>query len=105
MKLNSKKYIYFYISILNDFDLSIVEGFLILLIYSLSRQKGYCYASKKYLSKMMNMSEVSVFNLIKKLTTKKLLFKTGYTENKNSCYSLADSITSYIKKLKEINID
>ncbi len=63
------------------FKLSTSETLLIFLIYGLSRQKGYCYASKSALSKIMNVSQPTIFYNLKKLEDKGLIEKLGqYTQ-------------------------
>ncbi len=105
MSSKEKRYIYFYWSILKYFNLSPAEGLLILLIYSLSFKEGYCYASKKYLSNMMNVSEATIFSLINKLIKRLLLIKDGYSGNKTSCYNPTEKFLEYMKILKEVNLD
>lgn len=101
----SKKYIYFYISILKDFGISVTEGFLLLLINSLSRQSKTCYASKNYLAKILNVSESTIFFLINKLIKKGLLIKDGYSKHGTSQYKPSEEVAEYMEKLREIDLD
>jgi len=106
-KLNSKdkRYVYFYECILKDFDLSIAEGYLLLLIYSLSRTDDGCYASKKYLADRLNVSETTIFHLINNLVKKGLLIKIGFSGFRTSRYDPSFEVEEYIKKLKDVDIN
>lgn len=46
---------------------------LLLIISSLTAEKGYCYASNSYLAKLFQIDEVSVSRKIKKLERKKYI--------------------------------
>lgn len=70
---------------------------LLLIISSLCAEKGYCYASNKYLAKEFNITEISISYKIKKLE------KKGYISieyEKRGC-----EITSRKIRLKNILID
>jgi len=105
MNSKDKRYIYFYECILKDFNLSVSEGYLLLLIYSLSRTGDGCYASKKYLADRLNVSETTIFSLLGKLIRKGLLAKSGYSSFRTSRYNPSNGIVEYLKKLKEVDID
>ncbi|MEE3428866.1 MAG: helix-turn-helix domain-containing protein [Ruminococcus sp.] len=47
--------------------LSVIEKVLLCAVISLSRNKGYCYATNSYFSKLMCISERSISNSINKL--------------------------------------
>jgi len=105
MNSRDKRFVYFYWSILKYFGLNPSEGLLALLIYGLSRKEGYCHASKKYLSNMMNVSEATIFSLINRLVRNGLIIKDGFSEYKTSCYKPSEKFSEYIKILKEVNTD
>jgi len=56
-----------------EFDLSPVEVLLTALIFGLSKKRGYCFASKDYLAKIINVSDGTVFNNLRKLKEKGLI--------------------------------
>lgn len=68
-----------YWSFLIDFNLSPLDFLTLFLIYGLSKKDGYCSASKKYLSKILNVSPPSIFKSIKCLLAKGFIIKNGYT--------------------------
>lgn len=105
MNSKDKRYVYFYECILKDFNLSISEGYLLLLIYSLSRTSDGCYASKKFLADKLNVSETTIFSLLGKLIKKGLLIKSGYSSFRTSRYNPSDEIVEYLKKLKEVDVN
>ncbi len=102
---NSKRFVVLYWPLLKDFNISVVEGVFITLIWSLSKKTGSCYASKKKLGNILYTTETTIFSLIKRLIDKKLLERVGYSGYSTSCYKPVDEVTCYLNKLREIDID
>ena len=59
--------------ILNNKELSLQEKFILSVILSLSKEKGYCFASNEYIAKMMNISSDRVSKILSNLNKKKLI--------------------------------
>ncbi len=62
--------------VIREFNLSPIEVLTICLIDGLSRQKGWCYASKIALAKTLNVSPQTIYSTINELITKGLLVKS-----------------------------
>ena len=59
--------------VIQKFDLSPTETLLMFLVDGLSRQKGWCWASKSNLAKTLNISNQTIYSTISKLLSKNLL--------------------------------
>jgi len=58
---------------IQKFDLSQCEILLITLVGGLSKKPGHCYASKKYIAHVLNVSVPTVYSAMEKLFEKGLL--------------------------------
>ena len=66
-----------YFGLTDMFGFSPTEALLVAEIYSLSRQTGWCYAGQKSLAKSLNVSDVTVNQLLELLRTRDILEKGG----------------------------
>lgn len=99
-----KYYIYFYWGVLNKFNLSLKEGALISLITVLSINKGYCFASKKFLGERLKLSQPAVFSGLNVLLEKGLITKIGRSNSGVICLQPTPIFKQYIETLKGIDI-
>lgn len=60
--------------VLSDKNLSSTDKLLIGLIISLALNKGYCFASNKYLANFLNISTRTISDCLSKLKTQKYIF-------------------------------
>lgn len=65
---------------IQTFDLNPTESLFMFLVDSLSSRTGWCYASKKTIASVLNITEATVYNTQKILINKGLLEKS-YAEN------------------------
>ena len=101
--MNSKlknSYEPFYWSTLGEFNLTMAEGCLIFLIRGLSKNTGYCYASKHKLAEILNTTETTIYSLIKKLIIKGMIKRRGLSEYRTMCLSTVEKFDSYVESLK-----
>ena|SRR3989344_405240 len=61
---------------ISTFGLTPTEALLMFLVDSLSKNRGWCYASKKTLADLLNVTEPTIYNAQKKLIDKGLLLKS-----------------------------
>ena len=85
-----------YWAVFEEFDLSPMEGLLLYLILGLSRNKGYCYASKLTLGEILNVTDICVYNTIARLVKKELVKKIGKTKNGVMALQVTDEVHSFI---------
>ena len=57
-------------NIIYNKELSIQEKFILSMILYLSKEKGYCFASNKYIANIMNVSSDRISKIISKLSKK-----------------------------------
>lgn len=67
MTNNEHYYLRIWLSPLKKYKLSVFDGALLALIYTLSKKHGYCYASKQTLASILRVSAVTIFNRLAKL--------------------------------------
>lgn len=96
-----KTYITVYWITLERFNLKSAEACLLFLIKGLSRNKD-CYASKNFLAKRLNISEATIYSLIRKLIKKGLLEKHGFSEYGTMHLATTEKFNEHLKLLKEI---
>ena len=77
-----KYYITIYIEALRRFDMRASEAMLAFLIVAMSKKKGYCYASKKWLARQLFLCPATVFNLLALLKSKGLIKSVGHDRNR-----------------------
>lgn len=76
---------------------------LLLIISSLTAEKGYCYASNKYFAELFDTNEVSISRKIKKLEEKKYI-KIEYKMNGNAIKSREIRLTKMLMAVnKNVN--
>jgi len=78
--------------ILLDKSLSSTQKLLIALISNLTNEKGYCYASNKYLAECLNLSQGTISDNVSKLEELKLIHRTLIRNDKNQIESRRLSI-------------
>ena len=78
--------------ILLDKSLSSTQKLLIALISNLTNEKGYCYASNKYLGECLNLSTGTISDNVSKLEELKLIHRTLIRNDKNQIESRRLSI-------------
>jgi DNA-binding MarR family transcriptional regulator len=76
------------------------------LVYSLSRQYGWCWASKRTLAQTLNLTEPTIYNLIKKLVLKGYLDRAAlnFKNKKRALLKPTDQWENYMKELGEVDI-
>lgn len=87
---------------LQKFKISVFDGALLTLIYTLSTKKGYCYASKQTLASILRVSVVTIFNRLAKLKimglVKDFVPESGHPYD-TSCLQIADELRECIESL------
>jgi len=78
--------------ILLDKSLSSTQKLLIALISNLTNEKGYCYASNRYLGECLNLSTGTISDNVSKLEDLKLVRRTLIRNDKNQVESRRLSI-------------
>lgn len=81
-----EKYIVIPENLLNDKDLCINAKILLAKINLLSYEKGYCYASNKYLGKIIQVSSRTITRLIGELKKANLITIKYSDENERRIY-------------------
>ena len=83
--LTNLKYVEVPMNVLLDEELSSTSKLLMGLITTLSMQNGYCYASNKYLSNLMKVSNRTITNCISSLKRKNYI-EIEYIPNMRKIY-------------------
>lgn len=99
----NKTYITLYWITLTEFNLTLAECCLIYLIKGLSKNLGYCYASKKSLAETLNTTETTIYSLTKKLIGYGLLKKCGFLKYGAMCLAPTSKFNEHIKSLKDVD--
>lgn len=95
-------YIRIWISSLKKFDVSLLEAALMTLILNLSVKSGYCWASKKKLGEILNVSKVTIHFHLKRLQARGLLETVEPTMNvPTSCFKVSDTWKEHVEDLVE----
>lgn len=92
------------ISILGDNRLTFLERLLLIHIISLSKKKGYCWATNKYFSNIYDVTTVTISKSIIKLATFnyiKIDFDNKNTNNTKRIVKLSDDLKNKLNSIKE----
>ena len=95
-----EKYIIFYFELLKILDLSTNEYLLLELIISLSSRNGYCFATKSYLAKTLNISETAIYKILIKLESKNYIKR----DSKNKIIPNIDTKESLVNTKESLEI-
>jgi hypothetical protein len=100
--MDEEYYLRIWLSSLKKFDISLSESALLTLVMNLSTKKGYCYAGKRTLGKILGLSSVTIHAKINRLKAKGLLEVVEPTINvASSCLKVSDTWKNYIDDLTE----
>lgn len=83
--------------VLSDKNLSSTEKLLIGLIISLTLNKGYCFASNKYLANFLNISTRTISDCLSKLKVQNYIF-VNYDNGKRRIYLNTEKIPTKASK-------
>lgn len=85
--------------VLNDKDLSSTDKLLLGLVVSLTLNKGYCFASNKYLSNVLNVSTRTISTCLSELKTQEYIIVKN--DNKRKIYLNKEKIPTKASAIKE----
>ena len=92
---------YFYWDLLRRFNIKPIEGLFLTLIYGLSQGKnGHCYASRRRLGQYLNVTDISIYDLIKRLEKKGLLVRGERTHVNTGALKVSDEVAQFIYACK-----
>lgn len=97
-----KRFVKVWWLIVERFKLSPVATLLLFLIYCLSRQTGYCRASKSFLAQTLNVSEQTVYTTLKHLAKNGLIERMGsFTKHGVRLLRLDDTLKELIQIIEQ----
>jgi len=100
MDENKKNYFIVWEEALVLFDLKPSDASLLFLVCSLSKKRGYCYASRETLAKKLNVSVATIYNLLRKLKRRGLLTNAGTSNYYTVKIGLTDKMESFLEGTK-----
>jgi hypothetical protein len=86
------KYTQVYLCLFGEFDLTPIEGLLVSEIKTLSKQRGYCWASEKSFGRWFNVSLPTIIKAIQKLIKLELVECLGRTPEKTLKLKVTDVV-------------
>jgi biotin operon repressor len=97
-------YLRIWLSPLKKYKVSVFDGALLTLIYTLSTKRGYCYASKQKLAEILRVSTVTIFKRLAKLKGMGLVTdfvpESGHPYD-TSCLQVTDEWRECVESLTE----
>jgi hypothetical protein len=97
-----RHYLRIWLSSLEKFGVSVSDAALLMLVLVLSSKKGFCYASKKSLGKILGVSSVTIHAKINKLRWKGLLESVDPGGGMaTSCWKVSEVWQEYVDDLTE----
>jgi DNA-binding PadR family transcriptional regulator len=102
--MNSPKYVKVYLPMLVELDIRSTAANLLLIIDLLTRKEGYCYASKTYLAKALNVTEPTIYNALNKLEERDLIIREHGSQYKTSRIYVSEKWKTYIEEVRWGNL-
>ena len=91
-------------SILGDNNLTPLERLLLIIILSLCKQKGYCWATNEYFAKLFNVRKQTISKSISSLSKNnyiELKFDNSEKNNSKRIIQISEALTKIISGIKE----